>query len=125
MNKKARITTLILGIILGILLTICFINIKYKQPGSKASRISINVKVTYRVYYSLESKGISADKLYDEKGDTTYLKRVYITLRNNIWVTFVDVEWEEIKNNGKVQYHPIIGKPYKEYYSNLSYVIKY
>ena len=76
-------------------------------------------------YYSLESKGISADKLYDEKGDTTYLKRVYITLRNNIWVTFVDVEWEEIKNNGKVQYHPVIGKPYKEYYSNLSYVIKY
>ena len=44
MNKKAKITTLILGIILGILLTICFINIKYKQPGSKASRISIKLR---------------------------------------------------------------------------------
>lgn len=125
MNKKAKITTLILGIILGILLTICFINIKYKQPGSKATRLSINDKVTYHIYYSLSSMGISSDKIYDKKGDTTYLKRIYITFRNDIWVTFVDVEWEEVKNNGKVQYHPVIGKPYKKYYSNLSYVIKY
>lgn len=123
--KKVKIISYILTLIIGILLTIMIINISNGTLFRKAKRISINVGTTYHLYYNLKDSGIKSDKLYDQKGDTYYFTKARVNSNGDLIVTFVDVEWEKISNNGVIQYHPVISKPYVEFYSNMQFVVMY